>query len=110
MDDLTAISKKLPRGKSFEAGKSGNPTGRPKRTEEEVSLIEACKAKAPEALRVIEQIMYEGESDKVRLTAANIIIERGYGKPIQQQVIDQTMSHTFEAEQARRMMELYLSK
>ncbi len=88
MIDLTANSKKLPRGKSFAAGTSGNPSGRPKRTEEEFELIAACKAKAPAALGVIENIMINGESEKTRLTAAIAIIERAYGKPKQEQDVN----------------------
>ena len=85
---LAANSKKAPRGKSFEVGKSGNPTGRPKMTKEEFELVAACKAKTPAALGVIEKIMLEGESEKTRLTAAIAIIERAYGKPKQEQDIN----------------------
>ena len=92
MSELAANSKKLPRGKSFAAGKSGNPSGRPKRTEEEFELINACKTKTPDALGVIEHIMHNGESDKTRLSAAIAIIERAYGKPKQEQEIKQTIS------------------
>jgi hypothetical protein len=77
---------KKPRGpgKPFEAGKSGNPTGRPKRTQEELDLIEACKKRAPEALDVIGEIMVNGENERNRLSAAEYIIDRAYGKAVQQ--------------------------
>lgn len=84
MIDLAANSKKLPRGKSFAAGQSGNPVGRPKRTEEEFELINACKAKTPDALVVIESIMRDGDSEKTRLSAAQYIIDRAYGKAKQE--------------------------
>lgn len=71
------------RGKPFEKGQSGNPNGRPPRTEEEWDLIAACKGKTPAALETIERIMFESESDKTRLTAALAIIERAHGKAIQ---------------------------
>lgn len=76
---------KKPRGpgKRFAAGKSGNPSGRPKRTPEELDLIAACKKKAPEALCVINRLMVESENDRLRMDAALAIIERGYGKPTQ---------------------------
>ena len=76
-------SKKQPRGKPFAKGQTGNPGGRPKKTPEEVSLIEACKAKTPSALRVIENLMLTASSDSVRLSAALAIIERAWGKPVQ---------------------------
>jgi hypothetical protein len=75
-----AISKNMPRGRPFTKGKSGNPLGRPKRTLEETQLIEACRAKTPEALAVIGDLMDNSANDWVRLAAAQFIIERGYGK------------------------------
>ena len=65
----------------FKKGVSGNPGGRPKRTAEEFALIQACKAKSPGALKVIESLMYEADKDAVRLAAAIFFIERGFGKP-----------------------------
>lgn len=72
--------KNMPRGKPFEKGKSGNPGGRPKRTPEEVSLIEACRAKTAEALDTILELMEGSNNDRVRLAAAQYVIERGWGK------------------------------
>jgi hypothetical protein len=66
---------------AFKKGVSGNPGGRPKRTEEELDLIAACKGRTPAALAVIESIMLEGENERNKLSAAMAIIERGYGKP-----------------------------
>ena len=54
--------------------------GRPKRTEEEEMLIAACREKTPEALSVIESLMRRSQNDRVRLAAAQFIIERGWGK------------------------------
>lgn len=48
-------------------------------------MIAACKAKTPEALSVIADIMVNGEKEQTRLTAALSIIERAYGKPVQPQ-------------------------
>jgi hypothetical protein len=75
--------KAKPRGRAFAKGQSGNPGGRPARTQEELDLIQACKAKTPRALEVLDKIMENGEKDRDRLTAALAIIERGYGKPVQ---------------------------
>lgn len=68
-------------GNGFKPGQSGNPGGRPKRTEQELDLVAACKDRTPAALAVIESIMMEGENERNKLAAAQAIIERAYGKP-----------------------------
>ncbi len=65
---------------SYVKGSSGNPSGRPKRTPEELDLIAACREKTPAALKVIEKLMNGSSSDAVRLSAAISIFDRGYGK------------------------------
>ena len=70
----------MPRGQPFEKGKSGNPGGRPKRTPEEVDLIEACRTKTPEALNTILELMEGSDNDRVKLAAAQYVLERGWGK------------------------------
>jgi len=77
---VAEITKKQPRGRPFKKGVSGNPGGRPKRTQEEVDLMEACKEKTPEALAVIVDIMQNGSNDRVKLQAAVFILERAWGK------------------------------
>ncbi len=45
-----------------------------------MSLAEACRAKTSEALVVVETLMRESSNDRVRLAAAQFVIERGWGK------------------------------
>ena len=73
-------SKLAPRGKPFQPGKTGNPGGRPKKTEEERTLEAMCKAKTPEALATILEIMEKGDNERARLSAAQYIVDRGWGK------------------------------
>lgn len=73
-------SKLMPRGKPFQPGKTGNPGGRPKKTEEERTLEALCKEKTPQALDTILYIMGQGEQERARLAAAQYIIDRGWGK------------------------------
>ncbi len=80
MVEVPEISKKLPRGRPFQKGVSGNPGGRPRKTDEEVKLEEACRAKTREALEVIQNLMTNARSERVQLAAAMFIIERGWGK------------------------------
>lgn len=65
----------------FKKGVSGNNGGRPKLPEE---LKEAFKAAAPDALRVLVGIINDEtarHSDRIR--AAEVVLDRGYGKPVQ---------------------------
>ena len=74
--------------KAFKPGVSGNPGGRPVKTVQELDLIAACKDKTPDALKVIADIMNNGEKEPTRLAAALAIIERAYGKPVQPQDVN----------------------
>lgn len=46
-------------------------------------LAEMAKGKAEQALNVLAEIMLNGESEAARVSAANAILDRGYGKPFQ---------------------------
>jgi Family of unknown function (DUF5681) len=74
--------RKAPRT-AFKAGQSGNPSGRPPKTPEELDLIAACRSKTTDALGVMVNMMHNGEQERNRLTAALAIIERAHGKPVQ---------------------------
>jgi hypothetical protein len=76
-------SKKQPRGKPFQPGKSGNPGGRKPKTEEERTLEAMCRDKTQEALAVLLEIMNKGENERNRFSAALAVIERGHGKAVQ---------------------------
>lgn len=68
----------------FKPGQSGNPSGR--RSSELKSIIEARELAVqagPSAIRTIIEIMNSDLSSKTRLDAANKILDRGLGRPIQ---------------------------
>jgi hypothetical protein len=84
----------MPRGglrsTSFKAGSSGNPGGRPKRTQtiEARRIIADVKALArecaPEAVSTLKTIMLDSKMPPAaRIASANILLERGYGRPWQ---------------------------
>ncbi len=65
---------------SFRPGQSGNPKGRKPKTLEQIALETACREHTINALDVILDIMFEGENERNRLSAAQYILERGWGK------------------------------
>lgn len=66
----------------FKPGQSGNPSGKPKITASERELIELCKEQGPAAVATLTELMVTGD-DRTRVTCAQILLDRGYGKPRQ---------------------------
>lgn len=52
--------------------------------EQGATLAELARAHTGTALDVLVQVAQASESDAARVSAANAILDRGYGKPIQQ--------------------------
>ena len=64
----------------FKTGQSGNPGGRPK---DAIKFSELARDHSEAALQVLVKAL-NSKIEKNRITAANIIIERAYGKPPQE--------------------------
>jgi Family of unknown function (DUF5681) len=68
-------------GKPFKKGQSGNPGGRPKVVAE---VRELARAHTGEAIETLVSIMTNTKSaPAARVSAANSLLDRGYGKPPQ---------------------------
>lgn len=73
--------KKRGAGRPFAKGQSGNPSGRPKIPED---IKQAFKDLTPKAIETLQKILDDDDAkyaDKIK--AAEIIMDRGYGKPTQ---------------------------
>jgi hypothetical protein len=68
-------------GKPFKKGQSGNPGGRPKVIAE---LKELAKEHTAEAIQTLVSIMTNPKfAPAARVSAANALLDRGYGRPAQ---------------------------
>ena len=68
---------------TFAAGESGNPAGRPKRTEQEKKIIEEMCLLVPQAVGILKGMLSNNEMPAyLRLRAAEIVLERVAGKPM----------------------------
>src|SRR3990167_4978381 len=75
---LRTEKKQMP--KLFEKGTSGNPGGRPKQS---IHFAELAREHTKRALDILVACL-DSQNEKNRIQAASIIIERGWGKPLQE--------------------------
>lgn len=65
---------------AFVKGQSGNPCGT---TREAQRVRVLAQSRCARAIDVLTKIMEEGETEKNRLAAANALLDRGIGRPVQ---------------------------
>lgn len=63
----------------FQKGQSGNPGGRPKESDE---VKELARQHGPEAIEKLVAWL-RSDNPKASVSAANALLDRGYGKPLQ---------------------------
>lgn len=67
---------------SFKPGRSGNPGGRPRRTQEERDALAAIRELAPYAAQALEEMLRNPDTPAaVRAKLVDMVFDRTYGKP-----------------------------
>ena len=74
---------------SFKPGQSGNPGGRPKIIAE---VRDLAREQTEAAIKALVEIVKGGESAAARVSAAQALLDRGWGKPMQMTVTATTRS------------------
>lgn len=68
---------------TFVKGKSGNPGGRPKNTQEQQEFIDACKKISSEALETLKKWMDNEQQPNASVKSATLILAYAWGQPTQ---------------------------
>lgn len=79
----TGISGGIANLKPFEKGKSGNPSGRPKKAHDITAI---ARDNSIAAIEKLAKLM-KSDDDRVALAAANAILDRAVGKPQQNMTV-----------------------
>ena len=69
----------------FEAGVSGNPLGRPRAI---LSVRDLARSHTDEAIATLAEIMRDSQApSNARISAASELLNRGYGRPVDQKAM-----------------------
>ena len=69
------------------SGHSGNPSGRPK---DEYKVAELARTYTSEAIDTLVELMRHGKDERVRGTAAQALLDRGWGMPKQELLTEES--------------------
>jgi hypothetical protein len=99
--DNSGTKRKMPVGRPFPKGVSGNPGGQPKGVME---VRELARKWAPQAIATLAAIMTdESQPGPARCLAANSLLDRGYGKPQLHAQSELTVHHQIDSMSAAEL-------
>ena len=75
---IVGLTKSRSANGQFPKGQSGNPGGRPR---DEQKVAELARSYTTEAIETLVALMRSGNDARVRGTAAQALLDRGWGKP-----------------------------
>ena len=81
---MQTIQKARLKSGQFAPGQSGNPGGRPK---DEHRVAELARSYTVEAIDTLVELMRDGKDERVRGTAAQALLDRGWGKRAKVEVV-----------------------
>ena len=87
---MQSLTTRRTKSGQFAPGSSGNPGGRPK---DESRVTELARSYASEAVETLVHLMRHARNERVRGTAAQALLDRGWGKPKVEVVADGTGSY-----------------
>ena len=94
-------------GKPFPKGQSGNPGGRPKVVSQ---VKELAREYTAEAIQTLVSIMTNKKSPPAaRVSAANALLDRGYGKPPQHITGDEGISYVARLPEVAKSAEEWIA-
>ena len=83
---MVGLTKSRSANGRFSKGKSGNPGGRPR---DEQKVAELARSYTREAIETLADLMRSDNDERVRGTAAQALLDRGWGKPKVEVVSDE---------------------
>ena len=75
---IVGLTKSRSANGQFPKGQSGNPGGRPR---DEQKVAELARSYTREAIETLVELMRRGNDERVKGTAAQALLDRGWGKP-----------------------------